>query len=76
MSEQFEKIISHDLLRVVGHRSGIMNEPQCALLELSVATTEHQLEHPEKVTLAIPYESIEKIISSLQASLARLQSIQ
>ena len=73
MSDQFQQIISADLLRVIGHRGGTMHEPQCALLELSVATTEHQLDHPEKITLAIPVETIEKVISSLQQSLSILR---
>jgi len=76
MSEQFEKIISHDLLRVVGCRGGTMHEAGCALLQLSFATNENELTNPNQITFLIPPESVQQIISSLQASLARLQSIQ
>ena len=73
MSDQFQKIKSDDLLRVVGCRGGTMHEAGCALLQLSVATTEIELTKPNQITLLLAPEEVEKVISSLQQSLSVLR---
>ena len=73
MSDQFQKIESGKLLRVVGNRGGVMHEVGCALLQLSVATTETELTNPNQITLLLAPEEVEKVISSLQQSLSVLR---
>jgi hypothetical protein len=69
----YDKIRSQDLLRVVGWRGGTMQEARCALLELSVATTDEELQNPKKITLLLDPETAEKVISSIRHSLSILQ---
>ena len=73
MSDQFQKIKSEKLLRVVGNRGGVMHEAGCALLQLSVATTEAELTNPNQITLLLAPEEVEKVILSLQQSLSVLR---
>jgi hypothetical protein len=76
MSEQFEKINSNELLHVVTSRGAVDAEKGCAILQLSVADSVETLPTPKQMMFSIHPEVALKIISSLQASLARLQSIQ
>ncbi len=73
MSDQFQKIESGKLLRVVGNRGGVMHEAGSALLRLWVATTEEELSNPNQITLLLAPEEVEKVISSLQQSLNALR---
>ena len=73
MSDQFQKIKSEDLLRVVGHRGAVSHEFGCPLLQLSVATTEDEMQNPRQLMLCIAPETAEKIIASLQQSLSILR---
>ena len=73
MSNQFEKITSKHLLRVVGNRGGVMHKEGCVILELSIATTETELMNPNQITLLLAPEAVEKVISSLQNSLKILR---
>lgn len=70
----YAKIQSQDLLRVVGWRGGTMQEARCVLLELSIATTDEELHNPKKITLCIDHETAEKVISSIQQSMSILNN--
>ncbi len=74
MSDQFQKINSNDLLYVVTSRGAVDFEKGCALLQLSVAKSVETLSTPTQMMFSVHPEVAAKIISSLQASLKRLQS--
>ncbi|SHL41555.1 hypothetical protein SAMN05216428_102332 [Nitrosospira sp. Nsp11] len=72
----YEKINSDDLLYVVTSRGAVDFEKGCVLLQLSVATTVEALPIPTPMMFSIHPEIAQKVISSIQASLARLQATQ
>ena len=73
MLDEYEKITSKDLLRVIDHRGAVSHELGCALLQIGVATTEEEMKKPIQFVLCLTPETAEKLISSLQQSLSILR---
>ena len=76
MPKQYEKVNSDDMHYVVTSRGAVDAEKGCAILQLSVARSVETLPTPTKMLFSLHPDVAKQVIASLQASLARLQSIQ
>jgi len=68
-------ILENQMVFLVGHRGGVSHKLRSVVLALSVAHNADELESgkSESLTLAIPADHAEKMISSIQQSLATLR---